>query len=47
MPQCRLIPGRGGRTGWIAGGTLIEAGVGGWVRGFMKGMLGKGIPFKI
>jgi len=32
-------------SGW--GSTLIEAGCGGWDRGFLEGKLGRGIVFEM
>jgi hypothetical protein len=40
MPQCRGMPGQGGRSGW--GNTLIETGGGGWDKGFRGGQTRKG-----
>jgi hypothetical protein len=45
MPQCRGMPGWGGKSGW--GNTFIEAGGGEWDRGLQEGGLGKGITFEI
>jgi len=45
MPQCRGMPGWGGRRegvdGW--GSTLLETGGGGENRGFLEGKRGKAI----
>jgi hypothetical protein len=35
MPQYRGMPGQAGGSGWVS--TLIEAGEGGWNRGFPEG----------
>jgi hypothetical protein len=45
MPQCRRMPGQGGRSGWMGGweNTFIEAGAWGVVRRFLEGNLGKGV----
>jgi hypothetical protein len=42
MPQCRGMPGRRGGSGWV-GSTFIEAGGGGWDRGFAEGKPGEQI----
>jgi len=44
MPQCRGMPGQGGRSGWVDGleNTLLEAGGGGEIGGFQKGNWEKG-----
>jgi hypothetical protein len=49
MPQCRGMPGWGRGSGWVGGwrNTLIEAGGGGWARGFSEGKTGKGITFEM
>jgi hypothetical protein len=43
------MPGWGSRSGWVGelGNALIEAGAGGWDRGFSKGKPGKGITFEM
>jgi hypothetical protein len=44
MTQSRGMPGREIMSGWVSrwGSNLIDAGGGGWDRGFPKGRPGKG-----
>ena len=42
MPQCRGMPGQGGGSGWVDGGTCSEVGEGRWDKGFLKGSPRKG-----
>jgi hypothetical protein len=42
MPQYRVMPGPGSRSGWVG-----EQGEGGEDRGFSEGKLGKGITFEM
>jgi hypothetical protein len=43
MPQCRRMPGGGGRRGWVDGETLsYKQGEGRWNRGGCKGETRKG-----
>jgi len=49
MPQCRGLPGQGGRREWMDrwGNTPIETGEGGMSWGVLEGKLGKGITFEL
>jgi hypothetical protein len=42
MPQCRVMPGSGSRSGWVG-----EQGDGGGHRGFLEGKPSRGITFEM
>jgi hypothetical protein len=48
MPQCKGMPGWGGRSRWVGGGTpSYKQDEGIWNRGFLEEKPGKGITLEM